>query len=55
MVAAGMHLAVVTLGLVAELVLSANGRGMVLVVPAAGSSCRAMISMCWGYTHSAGS
>jgi hypothetical protein len=55
MVAAGMCLAVVSLGPVAELVLSADGRGMVLVVPAAGSSHRATILMCQGCTCSAGS
>jgi hypothetical protein len=46
MVAAGMCLAVLALGPVAEPVLSADGRGMVPVVPAAGSSCR-----CKGSPH----
>jgi hypothetical protein len=55
MVVAGMCLAVLALGPVAEPVLSADGRGMVPVVPAVGSSCRAMISMCQGYTCSVGS
>jgi hypothetical protein len=53
--AADMCLAVLLLGPVAELVLFADGRGMVPVVPVAGSSRRAMISRCRGYTHSAGS
>jgi hypothetical protein len=55
MVVAGMCLAVLVPGPVAELVLSADGRGMVLVVPVAGSSRRATILMCKGYTCSAGS
>jgi hypothetical protein len=52
MEAADMCLAVFLQGLVAELVLFADGRG---IMPVAGSSRRATILRCQGYTCSAGS
>jgi hypothetical protein len=52
MEAVGMCLAVLSLGPVVVPVLFADGMGM---VPVAGSSRRATILRCWGYTRSAGS
>jgi hypothetical protein len=46
MVVAGMHWAVLGLGLVAEPVLSVGGRGTELVVLVAGSGRRAIIPTC---------